>query len=72
MSASKKGVTGDPRWNNSGGLWLQSHNEGPRWKGSVQIDGVVYELQGYGSDQQKNPSERSPTIKLKAKPKEVY
>ena len=68
----KKAITGDPRWNGSGGLWLQSNKEGPRWKGQIQIEGVVYSLEGLGSDQQRNTSERSPTIKLKAKPKEVF
>ena len=67
-----KAIKGDPKWNLSGGLWLQSAKDGPRWKGQVQIDDYVYELTGFGSDQQKNASGRSPTIKLKAKLREMY
>ncbi len=63
---------GDKRWNNSGGLWLQGPNAPVRWKGQIQIDGTVYTLEGYGSDQQQSRSGKAPTIKLKAKIKEMY
>ncbi len=64
---------GDPKWNNSGGLWLSQHNDlGPRWRGQIQIDGNVYTLEGYGSDQQKSKSNRAPTIKLKAAVREKW
>lgn len=63
---------GNPKWNNSGGLWLQSGDHGPRWKGQIQIEGTVYEITGQGSDQQKSKSPNAPTIKLRAKVKEIY
>ena len=72
MSASKKGVTGDPKWNGSGGLWLNRSEHGPRWKGQVQIDGVIYSLEGQGTDQQNTSNPSAPTIKLKATVREVY
>ena len=70
--SKNKAITGDPKWNGSGGLWLQSKKDGPRWKGQVQIDGTVYSLEGFGSDQQKSRSDRAPTIKLKATVREMY
>ena len=64
---------GDPKWNNSGGLWLSNRQDnGPRWRGQVQIDGTVYSLEGYGSDQQKSDNSRAPTIKLKASVREKW
>lgn len=67
-----KGITGDPKWNGSGGLWLNHSEHGPRWKGQVQIDGVIYSLEGHGTDQQKSSSPAAPTIKLKATVREMY
>ena len=67
-----KGIQGDKRYDLSGGLWLQSGDWGPRWKGQIQIDGTIYELSGQGSDQQKSKSPNKPTIKLKASVKEIY
>ena len=63
----------NPRFNNSGALWYQDRGrDTPRFKGQVQIDGVVYALEGRSRDQFDSSSDKAPTIKLTARVKDDY
>ena len=68
-----KGVTGDPKWNGTGELWLQKkgneYDTMPLWRGEVQIDGFLYTLEGKRSGSDKA---NAPKIALTVRPKEIY
>lgn len=61
----------DPRWDMTGGLWTQDKgDQRPRFIGNVQIDGVIYAVEGWSSSQYGPKSDKAPNIRLKLKVKD--
>ena len=55
----------------TGGLWVQDKgDERPRYVGNLQLNGEVYQVEGWTASQYGAKSEKAPNIRLKLKVKD--